>query len=485
MSVAIVCQIIQEHQHDPRWLVTCAQGQAQRIYALNQQVQDLTTQCQEQRDTIQALNEHVAQLQERLNQAECEAKRQAAPFRRRERKGQSPRRRPGRGLGHPGAYRPRPEHVDHQEQVPLPACPTCGCAEAHDVKAVVQYIEEIPPVQPVVTELTTYEGTCVECGERFSSDHPLKVSHATGAAGTHLGPRALAVGADLNKHRGLPMRKTCAILQTLFGLHLTPGGLSQALDRVAQRLEPDYEVLIQELRNSAVAYGDETSWWIGEPAWLWVFTTPELTCYVVDETRAREVITATLGTEFAGVLVSDCLASYDEATRVQHKCYAHHFKAIAKAMGEHPQGGQGYLEHVRALLVAAMALAGLDRASELFARSYHALQEQAHTLLATGRSQPQEEAVRARLAKQRDHLFTFLEHEGVDATNNLAERQLRPAVIARKLSCGNKTRNGADTFQVLASLAATCDQRGQSFLEQATQACRRAPPSRQNPGVQS
>jgi transposase len=309
----------------------------------------------------------------------------------------------------------------------------------------------------------------------------LKVSSATGAAGTHLGPRALAIAAELNKHRGLSMRKTCAILQTLFGLRLTPGGLSQALDRVAQRLEPEYEALIQELRDSPVAYGDETSWWIGEPAWLWVFATPDLTCYVVHETRAREVITATLGPNFPGVLVSDCLASYDDATPEQHKCYAHHAKAISKAMHEHSQGGQGYLEQVRGVLVAAMSIAGLDRDSDLFRRSYHTLQQQADRLLATCRDQPQEEAVRQRLAKQRDHLFTFLDHEGVDATNNLAERQLRPAVIARKLSCGNKTRSGADTFQILASLAATADQRGDSFLEQVTQACRRSPPTRHDP----
>lgn len=70
----------------------------------------------------------------------------------------------------------------------------------------------------------------------------------------------------------------------------------------------------------------------------------------------------------------------------------------------------------------------------------------------------QEEKVRNRLRKQQDHLFTFLDHRAVDATNNLAERQLRPAVISRKLSCGNKTFNGANTWAILASLAATAQQ---------------------------
>jgi transposase len=82
----------------------------------------------------------------------------------------------------------------------------------------------------------------------------------------------------------------------------------------------------------------------------------------------------------------------------------------------------------------------------------------------------QEEKVRQRLAKQQDHLLTFLDYPEVDATNNLAERQLRPAVISRKLSCGNKTMKGATTWSVLASLAATCQQRGDSFIEQVAHA---------------
>jgi hypothetical protein len=74
------------------------------------------------------------------------------------------------------------------------------------------------------------------------------------------------------------------------------------------------------------------------------------------------------------------------------------------------------------------------------------------------------EKVRERIRKRRQWLFTFLDHEAVEGTNNRAERALRPAVIARKLSCGNKTERGARTWEILASLAATCTQRGQDFV---------------------
>lgn len=102
-----------------------------------------------------------------------------------------------------------------------------------------------------------------------------------------LGPRALAIAALLNKQPGLTMRKTCRVLKKLLGLAITPGGLSQAIDRVANKTEVDYEDLQANIRGSDVVYSDETSWWVGEPGWwLWTFTTPTTTLYRVEHSRA-------------------------------------------------------------------------------------------------------------------------------------------------------------------------------------------------------
>jgi hypothetical protein len=92
------------------------------------------------------------------------------------------------------------------------------------------------------------------------------------------------------------------------------------------------------------------------------------------------------------------------------------------------------------MLRAAVALQKqkTELSPQTFSDLRQALQYKAVQLLEPPRSEPNEETVRKRLHKQRDHLFTFLDHDGVDATNNLAERQLRPAVIARKISCGNE-----------------------------------------------
>jgi hypothetical protein len=117
------------------------------------------------------------------------------------------------------------------------------------------------------------------------------MSLATGAAGVQLGPGAIALAADLNKAKGLSMRKTCAILRDCFKLQLSPGGLSQALDRLAVKVKPQYDAIATELRQAPVLHSDETSWWVGGPGWwLWVFTALHFTFYVVAQSRGRDLL---------------------------------------------------------------------------------------------------------------------------------------------------------------------------------------------------
>jgi len=365
-----------------------------------------------------------------------------------------------------GAYRPKPDHIDEFVHVPLEDCPHCH-GPLQDKRPLTQYIEEIPVVVPTVTELVTETGWCAHCQKEVYSTHGLQTGRAEGAARVQLGPRALGLAADLNKAKGLSMRKTVAVLDEHFGLKLTAGGLALALQRAGRRLVSDYEQLPVLLRESPVVHADETSWWVGGPGWwLHVFTTPQVTCYVVVQSRAAGVALNLLGDQFSGTLVSDCAPIYDDLNPSQQKCYSHHLKAVAEACQAHPQGGAGYLHQVQALLRTAILLKALQEQAEpsRFQLCLNQLKERAQALLEPPRTQLQEEKVRRRLYKQRDHLFTFLERAEVPATNNLAERQLRPAVIARKISCGNKTPRGAEAWTRLASLAATCRQKGRSFV---------------------
>jgi hypothetical protein len=436
------------------------QWAGERIIALT--VENLR--LKQQLDTAQAA---LRQLEERVEQLQREAHRQAAPFRRDEDERNRSPGRPGRKAGHAGRFRPRPDHIDEVVHVPLERCPHCGGAVCDPTQPLTQYIEEIPEVRPRVTQLTTEVGWCAHCQKEVASTHPLQTGRASGAAATQLGPRALALACDLNKAKGLSMRQTVAVLGEHFGLKLTPGGLAQLVQRAGRKLQPDYEQMAVELRASAVVHADETSWWVGGPGWwLWVFATEQLTFYVVIQSRAAAVALGVLGEHFEGVLVSDCLAIYDDLNPLQHKCYSHHLKAISEALELAGSAGRDYLLQVQALLRTALLLKALQAPvpDERFAVCVDALKLRAHALLDAPRAEAIEEKVRMRLWKQRDHLFTFLERVDVPATNNLAERQLRPAVIARKISCGNKTEKGAAAWAVLATLAASCRQRGRSFL---------------------
>lgn len=439
----------------PDRLIAIIVQQAAAIETLQQRITELEARLRD-------LDDDNRRLRGRVETLEKTTARTAAPFRIKDTKRLQTPRRPGRPHGHRGVARQPPAHVDVDCEVPLTTCPHCA-ARVEAVQARVQYIEEIPSVRPHVTRLTTYGGLCPRCRVRVRSTHPLQVSTAIGAAGVHLGARALAIAALLNKQHGLTMRKTCTVLATLCGLRLTPGGLAHALARVAQRLAPAYEQLTQQIRAGPFVHSDETSWWVGGPrSWLWVFTTPVTTLYRVAPGRGRNVVQDTLGAEYAGVVISDCLAVYDGLSSPQHKCYAHHLRAVSAVLAEQPSP---YAEHWRQLLRAAIALKQTSPAAALTGPSRRALEIAADEWLATPRPDALEEALRRRLAKQRDHLFTFLDHADVPATNNLAERQLRPAVIARKLSCGNKTPAGARTWEILASVAATCAQRRESFID--------------------
>src|ERR1700719_1894446 len=472
MKVA-AAMLRQWYSENPARLLQAALLQAERLTEMAPQLEALRTQNVSLHQQLEVKTKRIAQLEEALQAAQRAEHRQAAPFRVEPQKRAVAPKRPGRKRGHPGAFRHKPDHLDEEIEVQLCSCPHCGGTQFKDQHALEQLIEDIPPVRPHVTRLTTYQGTCVGCGQSVRSKHPLQMSLAIGAAGVHLGPRALALAADLNKAKGLSMRKSCAVLRDCFALQLSSGGLSQALDRLAAKVKPQYDAIATELRQAPTLHSDETSWWVAGPGWwLWVFTTHLLTFYVVAQSRGRGLLNDILGKDFGGVLVSDCLAIYDDATALQHKCYAHHHKAIRQAKALHPYKGEGFLCEVEAMLRAAVALqqqkADLHR--QTFSDLRQALEHKAIQLLEPPRSEPNEEAVRKRLHKQRDHLFTFLDHDGVDATNNLAERQLRPAVIARKISCGNKTPKGARTWQILASLAATCAQRTTSFIAELARA---------------
>jgi len=434
---------------------------------------ELEAQLRQRDAQIDQLQRRIAELEQRLAELDRAAKRQATPFARQQRK-QNPQR-PGRKAGQ-GRFtfrpRPTPDQVAETKEQPLAACPVCG-GPLTDVKDHEQFVVDIPAVQPTVTRYLTHSGQCAECDQRVRSRHPEQISEATGAAGVVIGPRAKALAADLKHRLGVPYGKVAEVLAIGFGLPISRGGLCQADARLAEQARPVYAELIDLIRQSAVAHSDETGWRIGSlAAWLWVFTNRDLTVYTIETGRGHEVVVKILGETFAGVLVSDCFTAYDHqalAAWLKQKCVGHLLQDLSELNASKTRGAVRFARDVTAVLRAALTLR--DRKPTLppadFAAQAAQLEAQLDGLIAARRQLTDADNARLakRLRKHREHLLRFLYVDGLDATNNQAERMLRPAVITRKTGGCNRTEGGAEVHSILASVLTTCRQQGFSILD--------------------
>jgi hypothetical protein len=240
------------------------------------------------------------------------------------------------------------------------------------------------------------------------------------------------------------------------------------VQRSAAKVLSAFDSLVTDVRNAAAVFVDETSWYVGAPGyWLWTFTTSTATVYHVDQSRGRQVVLDLLGEHFAGILVSDCLAAYENLPYRTHKCLAHHQKAIAKARERPDTADPSYLNDWKLLLTMVNALwkHRADLGEPEFSRQRSHLEAWLDRLLAEPRTQPGDIAIQQRIGKRRGVVLGCLDDPNAEPTNNRAERSLRdPGVIARKVSCGNKTDAGKIAWEQLVSLAMTCQQRGHDFV---------------------
>ena len=407
---------------------------------------------------------HSERLQQQLDTARRAGFRQAAPFAkdRPQERGGRPGRRAGARYGRQ-ACRRRPAQVDETHAAPVPAaCPDCGGA-IEVTRVASQYQEEIPEVRPVVRRFDIEVGHCSRCQRRVQGRHALQTSDALGAAGAQLGPGVVALVVELHTEMGVPLAKVAHVLRTTFGLQVTPGGLAHLLHRTARDAAPTYTALCEQVRNSPVVTPDETGWRVGAIShWLWAFVTPETTVYAICPGRGFDDATTVLGADFDGVLVRDGWVSYRCYRAALHQsCLNHLLRRCKELQEDHPDSL--WARQVQAVLQTGLAVRDRCNDGEL---SEHGLASVRGRLVARlGRlidaPPPVDDAERfaRHLATEFAAVFLFLWDLSVDATNWRAEQAIRPAVVIRKVCGGNRTRHGADSQQVLASVVRTARQR--------------------------
>lgn len=413
---------------------------------------------------IAELEARVAQLERLLLEAVRASKRQAAPFSRNRPK-ENPKK-PGRPEGHAAALRPAPPTITETVNVPLKACPDCG-GPVEDVHTHQRVETDLPKIEPVAKQYVTHSGYCPRCRKRVRSRHPNQSSDAAGSAGNQIGPTALALAADLKHRLGLSYRKIVEHFDRHFGLRLCPGALARAGQRLARFAEGTYQRLITVVQASPVVYADETGWRVSaRSAWLWVFTNRFVTVYVIRAERSAAVIREMLGDFFTGVLSSDCCASYDPIAADKQKCLGHILKDLSE-IGAIKRGTTArFARDASGVLKDAIDLKrrGDSLSDHGYASACGRIEARTDRLLERSYRDGDNQRLANRMIKHRDHLFTFLYRKEVQPTNNAAERALRPAVISRKLSAGNRSPTGATTHAILASLAQTARQNGQDFV---------------------
>ena len=425
----------------------------------------------------QALNQRLQKQLERL-EAEVEAlrragKRQATPFARRQ--WVEVPKKPGRKAGQgPFVRREKPaaEQVKETKVAPLQDCPQCG-GQLRAIRAHEQYVADIPVVEPTITCYVTYSGYCPDCQERVRSQHPEQTSQAAGAAGVLVGPRAKALAADLKHRLGASYGKVSEALNDAFGLQVSRSGWCQADQRLAQTARPVYQALVEAVRRSSVVHADETGWRIGTlSAWLWVFTNQEVSVYAIRDNRSSDVVIDILGQEFHGILASDCFVAYDEkrlADWLKQKCVGHLLRELSEMKASKSGRAVRLAQDLTAVLQAALSLKTAKPTLDptTFAQQAQTLEARLDALVNPQRRLKDTDNLRfaKRLRKHRPHLLRFLYVEGLEATNNRAERMLRPAVITRKTNGCNRTRTGAETHAILSSVLVTCRQHSIPILD--------------------
>jgi transposase len=308
-------------------------------------------------------------------------------------------------------------------------------------------------------QFDVHVGRCAVCGRRVQGRHPLQTSDALGAASTQLGAHAVALMVLLNKQLGLSHGKIAALLRDWFGLRVRPSGVTHALHRAARQAAPTYAALREQVRGSPMVSPDETSWKVGGQLWwLWVFATARTVVYAIQHGRGFDEAAAVLGADFNGVLVRDGWAPYRQFEHAAHQtCLAHLIRRCREITEAHPRvvwPGQ-----VQAVLQDALDVRDRVKAGEISAHGAAVARGHLVTRLADLLAAPSALAdcqrLAAHLTTELPALFGFLFDFTVDATNWRAEQALRPAVVNRKVSGGNRSSRGAETQEILSSVIQT------------------------------
>jgi transposase len=344
-------------------------------------------------------------------------------------------------------------------------CPDCQVRLGGISLARVREVIDVPPPSPVeITHHRIYKGWCAGC--QHWHEAPVDFSAQVLGQG-RIGVRLASMIAYLRAVMRLPLRQVREVLRDLHGFEVSLGELVELLHRIREYAQPVLSHLKAEIRASPAVQADETGWREdGQNGYIWSVSTPTIRYYEYHRSRGGEVVKQLIGEEFQGVLGSDFYAGYNIHQGLHQRCWVHLLRDIHELKDEFPDDPdlRQWARQVKRLYEQAVAWADKAMASTLSPRKQqqlrvaqqHAFEQQLWAICQPYvRTTAPQHTLCERVERFLPELFVFVAVLGVPAHNNLAERSVRPLVVARKISGGSRSPKGSATRMGLASLFGT------------------------------
>jgi transposase len=364
------------------------------------------------------------------------------------------------------------EEVDEVVVLKPEQCQGCHAPLAgEDASPFRHQVIEIPPIKPVITEYQWHQLVCSACGATTRAPWPAGVPSGT------YGPRVHATVALCTGSYRLSKRTTGQVLDNLFGVPMSVGTISQSEKATTEVVAEPVEEARTYVHAQRVAHLDETSWRQGDQrAWLWVAVTSLVTVFLIRMSRGGQVARELLGEHFSGILVTDRYSAYNwYPVRWRQVCWAHllrDFEAIRGRGGASEEIGEALLAKAHQMFRWWHRVCEGTLQRSTFRAYMRPLSREVEHLLEAGSrcGVSATEGMCHELLKRREALWTFVQVEGVEPTNNAAERAIRPGVQRRKISFGTQSEEGSRFVESMMTVVATLKQQKRDILAYLTAA---------------
>jgi len=383
------------------------------------------------------------------------------------------RRKRGARKGHqPHLKTPLPQEFVKEHIHLKPNVCTCGSTNLKDTgqEPLRHQIVDIPPIKPEVIEYIQHISQCEDCGAFIYQPLPDDVKRK------HFGPGVLAIVAVLTGMLNTSKRKALAMMNEVFSVPMSLGGLSNCEAHLTEALEQPYQEATEHVQTQQTAHADETGWPLGnrQKGWLWTLCCAGAAVFMIQAGRGQTAAQKLLGV-FAGILHCDRWSGYNCFAGLRQLCWAHlkrDFKALAEAKGNMGRIGSELFALAKQFLHMHKRVRDGTLLRQTFQRRMEPLIKRVEALLEKCADSGEPLAGQCRrIFNQRHYLWTFVYDARVEPTNNLAERTIRQAVLWRKGSFGTQSERGARYVERILTACATCRLQRRSVIEYLRDAC--------------